>query len=491
MRHPGTTVTAVRVAILCHIAAVASPGACNSRGPVSLFVASCSFVPSEQLTAEDGSILRPFRTLARARDEVRALRQGACGLPVGGVTINLRGGVYELSEPLRLSAVDSGTARSPITWRAYGSEPVLISGGVEIPRGAFSAVAARPYLQVNLTDVLGLTNFGVITAGGADGPPVDTDLAELFFAGQPMHLARWPNQYPNGSTQWAYTGPGKPSGCTTACTSFELRANASIGPLPPSKTRLQAWQQEARERAPYLHGYWQYDWRDTYIPLGGTSITSTGGRLKVADPSLLAKAKLGARFYALNLLSELDAEGEFYLERTNRSAVARAASGMLYFYPPSGDWTDLEKKVYLSMTSSLVVLEEGARYIRFVGLRFEHSRETAIASGGSSHVKHITIQNCTVANTGGGGDSHRGGAIDLTGTANLIDSCVVYGTAGTGVSLRGGYHINLTRGDNVMRDCNVHSTSRWFRTYRPGIAWAGVGNTFQVRSFPIAVGYMQ
>ena len=233
--------------VLCHVAAAAAPGECDNGGPISLFVASSrsrssgsssgsgssgsgsgggsssssSSSPgsSDEPTAEDGSILRPFRSLARARDEVRALRHGPCGLPVGGVTINLRGGVYALSAPLQLTAADSGTARSPVTWRAHASEPVLISGGVEIPRAAFSAVPARPHvLQVNVTDALGVTDFGAIQTGGADGPPVHTDLAELFFGGQPMHLARWPNQYPNASTQWAYTGPGYPAGCTTACT---------------------------------------------------------------------------------------------------------------------------------------------------------------------------------------------------------------------------------------------------------------------------------
>lgn len=91
--------------------------------------------------------------------------------------------------------------------------------------------------------------------------------------------------------------------CCGAGTGFELRSNSSIGPVAPPKTRLQAWEQEAQERAPYLHGYWQYDWRDSYTPLGGstTSATGEGGTLKVGDPSLLTKTALGARFYAVNL----------------------------------------------------------------------------------------------------------------------------------------------------------------------------------------------
>ena len=63
---------------------------------------------------------------------------------------------------------------------------------------------------------------------------------------------------------------------------------------------------------PMLHGYWQWDWRDTYTPLAGAAAPAASaakhggaGSLGVGDPSLLGKVRLGARFYALNLKAEL------------------------------------------------------------------------------------------------------------------------------------------------------------------------------------------
>ena len=54
--------------------------------------------------AGPGNAERPFATLARARDAVRALRQ-AGPLPEGPVFVYLKGGVHELAEPLaRLQA---------------------------------------------------------------------------------------------------------------------------------------------------------------------------------------------------------------------------------------------------------------------------------------------------------------------------------------------------------------------------------------------------
>jgi hypothetical protein len=49
---------------------------------------------------------KPFATLERARDEIRRIR-AAGPLPLGGITVEIRGGVYELARPLELTAQDS------------------------------------------------------------------------------------------------------------------------------------------------------------------------------------------------------------------------------------------------------------------------------------------------------------------------------------------------------------------------------------------------
>src|SRR5258708_738066 len=62
-----------------------------------------------------GTEARPFATLERARDEIR--RRKATGpLPVGGITVELRGGVYERLRPFALTSEDGGTEQAPITY---------------------------------------------------------------------------------------------------------------------------------------------------------------------------------------------------------------------------------------------------------------------------------------------------------------------------------------------------------------------------------------
>ena len=73
--------------------------------------------------ANPGTKARPFATLTRARDAVRAAKSK------GPVTVWVREGVYRLREPLVFGPADSGTEDGPITYSAYPGEKPVISGG--------------------------------------------------------------------------------------------------------------------------------------------------------------------------------------------------------------------------------------------------------------------------------------------------------------------------------------------------------------------------
>ncbi|MBT3375702.1 MAG: hypothetical protein HN742_43575 [Lentisphaerae bacterium] len=70
-------------------------------------------------TATDG----PFRSIVRAQHALRTLHRQH---PREAV---LREGTYFLTEPLHLTAEDSGTAASPVVFRSYPGEIPIISGG--------------------------------------------------------------------------------------------------------------------------------------------------------------------------------------------------------------------------------------------------------------------------------------------------------------------------------------------------------------------------
>ena len=74
-------------------------------------------------TGDDG----PFRTLTRARDAVRRLKQDA-DLPAAGVVIEIAPGTYTLDESFALTKEDSGTEASPVTYRASRGGVHVIGG---------------------------------------------------------------------------------------------------------------------------------------------------------------------------------------------------------------------------------------------------------------------------------------------------------------------------------------------------------------------------
>jgi hypothetical protein len=410
---------------------------------ITYYVASPASAPGGAPTntsagrvAADGSADRPFHSLKAARDAVRtALRANrACG-----VEVVLGEGVY--TEQIQLGALDSGSAGAPVVWRAAPGQHVLVSGGLSIPRSAFTPWNEGPAgaVQANLTQ-LGLTDLGSFSEGGGDTSAADsTGVAELFFENQPMDMARWPNLFANGSVQWAYTGSGVPHNCTTACTGFTWK-NA-----PPNADK---WPEEIRTRQPYLHGYWTWDWRDGYTPL--TGVDTSAGVVAVSDPSLLPKVGLGARWHTINMLCELDSFGEYYIARNSSD------TGMLYFLPPL-EQPGLDANVsgrhsldsaFVSVAPHVLSIEAGTSFVTLEGISFAHARGTIITTSGP--VSNITIKDCTVSNGGGAG-------INMTGTGILISDTEVFGLAATGVEIRGGHHKSLTRGDNVIRGNYIHS----------------------------------
>ncbi len=76
------------------------------------------------------SMDKPFATIQKARDAIRAIKKK--GPLTGPVTVYIRGGLYELSEPIVLTLEDSGTKNGPITYTAYKDEKPVISGGRKI-----------------------------------------------------------------------------------------------------------------------------------------------------------------------------------------------------------------------------------------------------------------------------------------------------------------------------------------------------------------------
>ena len=381
-----------------------------------------------------GAADAPFATLEQARDAIRAMKK-AGGLPDGGVTVELRAGVYQRQAAFDLAAEDSGTEKSPIVYRARTGEEVRIVGGrvvtgfVPVTDGAVLAKLEEPargkVLQADLK-ALGVTDFGALCPRGFGAPRRPAHM-ELFFQDRPMTLARWPNE---GYAKMADLPDGEKS-----------RRFVYSGDRP------QRW---AGEPDIWVYGYWYHDWADAYIKVD--SIDAEKHILAMTVEPIYGVRK-GNRWMALNVLAELDSPGEYYVDRPK---------GVLYFWPPA---PLAAGKAMVSVVESLVTMKDVA-YVTLRGMILESCRGTAVNITGGSHDQ---VVGCTIRNTGNA-------AATLSGTDHAVIGCDIYETGDGGVYLSGGDRKTLTPARLLAENNHIHDFSRWCHTYRPAIGVSGCGN---------------
>ncbi len=389
-------------------------------------------MPAANTDNSDG----PFKTLERARQEIRRIKKLG-KMPTGGITVFLRGGTYPINKTFELTAEDSGSVQSPIVYTVYSGEQVRLIGGREI--GGFEAVTDQAILdrldescrdKVLQADLkkLGITDLGQMRARGF-GRPVYVAALELFYDGQPMQLARWPNE------GWA----------NIADVPKDTKDRFQFEGDRPKRWRKadDAW----------IHGYWKWDWADSYESIA--SIDTDKQIIITREPHGVYGYTKDKRYYALNILEELDQPGEWYLDRK---------SGILYFWPPS---PPKDASVLVSILEEPIVSMHDVSYVKLGGFAFECTRGRAVVISGGAH---NTVSNCTLRNIGNR-------AVEINGGAhNGVAGCLIYNTGDGGISLSGGDRKTLTPAYHFARDNHIHHYSRWVRTYRPAISVNGVGN---------------
>ncbi len=397
-----------------------------------------------------GGLEAPFATLHRAAEAVRALK-AAEGLPEGGVTVWLRGGTYELPEPLVLGADDGGEEGRPVTWRAYEGEECAISGGRAIPAGAFSPVEDDALLRRLVPEARGEVLQADLAALGIGYLPELPDrfrgftgehpvLLEVFMAGERMQLARWPNEgfahfdeiVDFGSGLRDREGPERP------------------GVFTYTGDRPERWDVE---KGVWLNGFWARAYLCTVVKVG--EIDTETKQIQLAVPLHYGLDTWGAkRFYALNLLEELDTPGEWYLDRDH---------GTLYFWPPAP--LD-EGPVVVSVLTEPIVRMDGASHVTLRGLTIECGRQDAVSIAGGTGNR---VVGCTIRNVG----RH---AVEIAGgTDHGVIGCDIHHVGYGGVHMSGGDRQTLAPAGHFAENNHIHHTSVIRRTHAGPLRLAGVG----------------
>ncbi len=392
----------------------------------------------------------PYATLERAREVIRERRQAAGGV-TSPATLWLQGGDYLLSDSFVLEAMDGGTPEAPLLMAACKGEKVRLLGGRKL--SGFSPVSdpavlerldagARGHvLQIDLR-ACGITDFGCLKSRGFNRKVVPAPL-ELIIGGAPQQLARWPNDRfatieSVGSTETVKDEHGGSIGRFED--GFHYRAD---------ENRPERW--KSYESA-WIHGYWSWDWANSYEAIDTIDLQARLIRMKPPYGNYSYRA--GQRIQYFNLLEELDAPGEYYVDGT---------SGRLYFWPLN----PLDgAEVLVSMLEKPLVEVRGASHVTLRGLTLEAGRGCGVTiQGGES----VTVDGCRVANMG-----NHGVVID-GGRKHAVSGCTISNCGDSGIEVSGGDRPTLTPAGHEIVGNHVHHFARWSKCYVPGVQARGVG----------------
>lgn len=409
----------------------------------------------------------PFLTIEKAVEAVRNIDKSG----KNGITVCIEGGEYRVSS-LEFTKEDSGTEECPITYCSYNGD-VVINGGITLNSVDFKNVKYYPEIAERLSDdaqknvmVVDLTkapylltsdDWGKIyaigsyhTADNYDGDYTGPLYCELFVDDIRQTVARYPDNEYLYTEEVVKTGLGKESdgSLTEVKDWYEIRnPEPDVYKVNPELAkRISGWKNLDDV---WMFGYWKYDWADASTPIGGFDKDTC--ELTPRFVSLFG-TKTDAPYYFFNVLEELSAPGEWYLDREK---------GLLCMWEPENK-NDAE--IILSLSLNPVINSE-ADYITFDGLTVKGTRSDGVAITGDNN----TVQNCLIKNVAGN-------ALVMNGSNNLAYNNEITRTGKGGIIITGGDTEALTPGNSKADNNYIHDWSEIYQTYQPAVTLEGVGN---------------
>lgn len=401
---------------------------------------------------EDGSIDFPVRSIDGVKQRIIKIKEENGGsMPNGGVEVIFREGKYSLgTDGQEFGSAFSGSEGKPLVIKAYDGEKVSFTGDTKIDNSLFEHVTdpkilerlpeeARDKIYCASTEDIGISESELgecikYIYGKPVKPTVD-----FYFNNDTLDMARWPNSNEDdkGYIKYGDIIEDKTADTENPYFSFEF-----------DNERAKRW-----ETADQMHivGYFGNGYTAPGLEATAKDNVITG-YTKTNDTANWAGYRDGRKFYAYNLLEELDYPGEYFLDRKTQ---------MLYIYPQSA--IELADISY-SVTRKPLLRFNEVSYVTMNGITIENCVNNAVEL---TKVDHITITNCTLRNIGGEGmesgwqNKFNNVTIADNEFYNIGGNVLMFFDSDKTTENRK----NLTSCNNVIKNNHFHNWSLYGKTY--------------------------
>ncbi len=346
----------------------------------------------------------PFATVSRAQKAVRELKvaQPERKTPI---SVQLRGGMYALKDPIVFTSEDSGSAAGPIIYSAAPGEMPVLSGGVKLS-GFKADEKGRWVLQI---------------------PEVqkgEWTFNQLWVNGERRYRPRLPkNSY--------YTIEGEVPATPAAGGKGYDRFKFRKGEIKSD------WKNRDDVEVLTFHQWEMSRFLIANVDDEKQIVQFTGRTISAEHWSAL---KTGWRYIVENVAEALDQPGEWYLDRK---------SGMLTYIPKPGEDIATAEIIAPRIEQLLLIKGDAPKgkfvdHIRFENLTFAHSAWKLPPQGYSFYQAEMIIPGsivsngmrdcsfigCAIAHTGGYG-------LDIISGCkrNRIESCALYDLNAGGIKI--------------------------------------------------------
>jgi len=417
-------------------------------------------------TAADFAV-KPGDDVLAVRDAIRAARKSGSIASGEQVVVTFAPGTYTFAKTLLLEKVDSGTESAPVVWRAEKRGSVRIFGGRAIPRSAFVPVAGadRERLSLSARDAVRVADVSKFLVKDhpqwPDHPVGVMQGPWLYHNGESQTLARWPNlDAPDKG--WA----GFSNVLENCGYEADKKAKAPAT-IEFQDDRAARWN---FAEGVWITGYLVVDWHCDTVRIASYDPATHAAKLAAVTTYGVGKGRwpfYKRRFFAQNLLEELDAEGEWYLDRKRK---------LLYWWPRPARARGTYATVCAEEGADEIVLAQDlapfveirdASFVRLENLCFEYSHGKTVVPVSNSF--RCEVVNCDFFN-------HGGCAVTVSGRRNRVSGCTMRNMGGQVLSLGGGSVRDLLPANNLVENCRIDNFAMYRRTHGIGITVNGCGN---------------